>query len=88
MLEKIDELMLNNLKIASYISLNDLIGIIFGKEHLDQVRGLSHGACPTLGFKQSPTRLNGMNFASCNTTSTNTDEKFLKMENELTTLEN
>jgi len=88
MQEKIDELMLNNPDIASDISPNDPIGLIFGKEHPGRVRGLSHGACPTLAFKQSTTRLNGMNFASCSATSTNTDEKFLKMENELTTLKN
>jgi len=65
MQEKIDELMLNNPKIASDISPNDLIGLIFDKEHPGRVSGLSHGACPTLAFKQSTTRLNGMNFASC-----------------------
>ncbi|QCD96374.1 hypothetical protein DEO72_LG6g1076 [Vigna unguiculata] len=80
--------MLNNPEIASDISPNDLIGLIFGKEHPGRVRGLSHGACPTLAFKQSTTRLNGMNFASCSATSTNRDEKFLKMENELTNLKN
>ncbi|QCE15530.1 hypothetical protein DEO72_LG11g2543 [Vigna unguiculata] len=78
--------MLNNPEIASDISPNDPIGLIFGKEHLGQVRRLSHGACPTLAFKQSATRLNDMNFASCSATLTNTDEKFLKMKNELTTL--
>jgi len=88
MQEKIDELMLNNPEIASNISPNDLIGLIFGKEHPGRVRGLSHGACPTLAFKQSTIILNGMNFASCSATSTNTDEKFLNMENKLTTLKN
>jgi len=88
MQEKIDELMLNNPDIASDISPNDPIGLIFGKEHPGRVRGLSHGACPTLAFKQFTTRLNGVNFASCSATSTNTNEKFLKMENELTTLKN
>ena len=86
--EKIDELMLNNPDIAPDISSNDPIGLIFGKEHPGRVKGLSYGACPTLAFKQSTTRLNGMNFASCSATSTNTDEKFLKMENKLTTLKN
>jgi len=80
--------MLNNPEIASDISPNDPIGIIVSKEHLGRVRGLSHGARPTLAFKQSTTRLNGMNFASCNATSTNTDEKFMKMENDLTSLKN
>ncbi|QCE10827.1 hypothetical protein DEO72_LG10g2059 [Vigna unguiculata] len=72
--KKIDELMLNNPEIASDISPNDPIGIIVSKEHLGRVRGLSHGARPTLAFKQSTTRLN--------------DEKFMKMENDLTSLKN
>ena len=71
--------MLNNPDIAPDISSNDPIGLIFGKEHPGRVRGLSHGACPTLAFKKSTTRLNGMNFASCSATLTNTGEKFLKM---------
>ena len=65
--------MLNNPKIASDISPNDPIGLIFCKENPGRVRGLSHGACHTLAFKQSTTRLNGMNFASYSATSTNTD---------------
>ena len=53
MQEKIDELMLNNPDIASDISPNDPIGLIFGKEHPGRVRGLSHGACPTLALSNS-----------------------------------
>jgi len=40
MQEKIDELMLNNLEIASDISPNDLTGLIFGKDHPGRVREL------------------------------------------------
>jgi len=89
MQEKIDDLMLKNPKIASDISPNDLVGVIFGKEYPGRVRGLSFGACPTLAFKQCPTaRLNGINFASSSGTSSNMDDKFVKMESELATVKN
>ncbi|QCE02753.1 hypothetical protein DEO72_LG8g768 [Vigna unguiculata] len=74
-------------EIASDISPNDLVGVIFGKEYLGWVRGLSFGACPTLAFKQCPTaRLSGINFASSSGTSSNMDDKFVKMESELATV--
>ncbi|QCE11295.1 putative transposase [Vigna unguiculata] len=84
--EKIDDLMMQNSETASDISPYDLTGIIFGKEHAGRVRGLSHGACPTLPFKKSTTRLNGMNFASSSGTSPNTNDKFVRIENELATM--
>jgi len=34
--------MLKNLKIALYISPNDPVDVIFGKEHSSRVRGLSY----------------------------------------------
>jgi len=42
MQEKIDDLMLQNSETTSYISPCDLIGVIFRKEHLGRVKGLSH----------------------------------------------
>jgi len=80
--------MLKNPEIASDISPNDPVGIIFGTEHLGRLRGLSRGAYATLAFKQSTIRLSGMNFVSCNATSTNIEDKVLKMENELTIVKN
>jgi len=65
MQEKIDDFMLKNLEIASDISPNDPVDVIFGKEYSGRIRGLSFGACPTLAFKQCPiARLSGINFAS------------------------
>ncbi|QCD99728.1 putative transposase [Vigna unguiculata] len=58
--EKIDDLMMQNSETALDISPYDPIGIIFGKEHAGQVRGFSHGACPTLAFKKSTTRLSAL----------------------------
>ncbi|QCD89139.1 putative transposase [Vigna unguiculata] len=78
--EKIDELMLKNPETASEISPNDPIGVIFGKEHLGRVRGLSYGACPTLAFQQSTTRIRGINFASPNAASPHDKDKFVKIE--------
>jgi len=49
--------MLENPDIASHISPNDPVGVIFGKEHLGRVRGLSYGACSTLVFKKSTIRV-------------------------------
>jgi len=81
--------MLKNPEIASDISPNDSIGVIFGKEYRGRVRGLSFGACPTLAFKQCPTaRLSGINFASSSGTSSNMDDKFVKMESELAIVKN
>jgi len=89
MQEKIDDLMLKNPETASDISPNDPVGVIFGKEYLGRVRGLSFGACPTLAFQQCPTaKLNGINFASSSGTSSNTEDKFVKMESELATVKN
>lgn len=45
-------MMMTNSKNASDISLEDPIGVIFGKEHPGRVRGLSYGACPSLAFKK------------------------------------
>ena len=52
------------------------------------VRGLSYGACPTLAFQQSTTRIRGMNFASPNVASPHDKDKFVKIENELATVKN
>jgi len=40
--------MLTNPKGGSDISLEDPIGVKFGKEHPGRVRRLSYGACPVL----------------------------------------
>jgi len=88
MREKLDELMLKNLETTSEISPNDPIGVIFGKEHPGRVRGLSYGACPTLAFQQSTTRIRGINFASPNAASPHDEDKFVKIENELATAKN
>jgi len=50
--------MLENPDTASHISINDPVGVIFGKNHPGRVKGLSYGSCPTLAFKKSITRLN------------------------------
>ncbi|XP_068488695.1 uncharacterized protein [Phaseolus vulgaris] len=86
--EKIDELMLTNPKGGSNISPEDPIGVIFGKEHPSRVRGLSYGACLSLAFKGSTTRLSGMNHASSSSTSSNVEDKITQMENELATVKN
>ncbi|QCD96077.1 hypothetical protein DEO72_LG6g779 [Vigna unguiculata] len=89
MQEKIDDLMLKNPEIASDISPNDPVGVMFGKEYLGRVRGFSFRACPTPAFKQCPTaRLSGINFASSSGTSSNMDDKFVKMESDLATVKN
>ena len=80
--------MLTNPKGGSDISPEDPIGVIFGKEHPGRVRGLSYGACPSLAFKGSTTRLSGMNHASSSSTSSNVEDKVTQMENELATLKN
>jgi len=56
--------MLQTPETTSDISLNNLVGIIFGKEHSGWVSGLSYGACASLIFKKSTTRLSGMNYDS------------------------
>ncbi|XP_068498196.1 uncharacterized protein [Phaseolus vulgaris] len=82
--EKIDELMLQNPDTASDISPNDPVGVILGKEHPGRVRGLSYGACPTLAFKKSTTRLSNMNHGSSSGgSSTNVEEKVDQMATEL-----
>jgi len=75
--------LLKHPEIAPYISPNDSIGVIFGKEHPSWVLELSHEAYATLAFKHSLPRLNGINFASCSATSIIMEDKFVKMENEL-----
>ncbi|XP_068475821.1 uncharacterized protein [Phaseolus vulgaris] len=82
--DKIDELMLENPETASHISPNDPVGVIFGKEHPGRVRGLSYGACPTLAFRKSTTRVSNMNNGSSSGgSSTNVEEKVEKMATEL-----
>jgi len=49
--------MLQNSENSSHISPYDLIGVIFRKENPGWVRGLSHGAYPTLAFEQLTSRL-------------------------------
>ena len=88
MQEKIDDLIIQNLECASHISPNDLIGVIFGKEHPGRVKGLSAGACSTIVFQQSTTRLSGVKFASSSTASPSTDDNLVKIENELATMKN
>jgi len=80
--------MLKNPETASEISPNDPIGVIFGKEHPGRVRELLYGACPTLAFQQSTTRIRGINFASPNAASPHDEDKFVKIENELATVKN
>jgi len=75
---------LKNREITSYIFPNDLIGVIFGKEHLGWIRRLSYGTCAAFVFKQSTRRLSGMNFTSSSETSQNMEDKVVKIENELT----
>jgi len=80
--------MLTNPKDGSYISPEDPIGVIFGKEHSGRIRGLSYGACPSLAFKGSTTRLSRMNHVSSSSTSSNVEDKVTQMENELATVKN
>jgi len=82
----INELMLENQDTASDISSNDLVGVIFGNEHLGRVRGLSYGSCPTLAFKKSTTRLSNMNHAFSSGSSTNVEEKVDQMATKLATV--
>ena len=76
--------MLENPETASHISPNDPVGVIFEKEHPGRVRGLSYGACPTLAFRKSTTRVSNMNNGSSSGgSSTNVEEKVEKMATEL-----
>jgi len=81
--EKIDDLMLKNPETASDISPNDLVGVIFGKERPGQVRGMLFGACSSLVFKKTITRLTGMHHASSSAPSPQVQDKVVKMETEL-----
>ena len=65
--------MLENLDIASDISPND--SVIFGNEYPERVGGVSYGACPTLAFKKSTTRLSMNHGFSSGGSSTNVEEK-------------
>ena len=78
---------MTNPKVVSDISPEDPIGVIFGKEHLGRIRGLSYGACPSFVFKGSTTRLSGMN-ASSSSTSSNVEDKVIQMKTELATMKN
>ena len=79
--------MLQNPDTASDISPNDPVGVNFGKEHPGRIRGLSYGACPTLAFRKSTTRLSNMNHGSSSGgSSTNVEEKVDQMETELATV--
>jgi len=49
---------------------------------------VSYGACPNLAFKESTTRLSGMNYASSSSTSSNMEGKVTQMEIELATVKN
>jgi len=84
--EKIDDLILKNPETASDISPNDPVGVIFGKERPGRVRGMSFGACPSLVFKKSTTRLTGMHHASSSEPSSQVEDKVVKMEAELIAL--
>ena len=86
MQNKINELMLLNPETASDISPNDPVGGIFRKEHPCRVRGLSLGACSTLNFKQTKTRISGVNFSSASPSTPNMEEKLANVENELATV--
>ena len=74
-----------NPETASDISLNDLVGVIFGKERPGQVRGLLFEACSTFVFKKTTTRLTSMNYASSSAPSPQVEDKVVKMETELAT---
>jgi len=62
------------------------VGVIFGKERPGRVRGMSFGACSSLVFKKSTTRLTGMHHASSSAPSPQVEDKVMKMENELAAL--
>lgn len=62
--EKIDNHLSQNSEASYEISPNDPVGVLFGKEHAGRVRVLGIGAVPTLIFKDTTTRLSGMDFAS------------------------
>jgi len=84
--EKIDELIVKNPEIASSISPNDPVGVIFGKEQSGRVRGLSFEACSTLVFKKTTIKLTGIDYPSSSAPSPQVEDKVVKMEIELATL--
>jgi len=43
---------------------------------------------PSLAFKRCTTRLSGMNYVSCSSTSSNAEDKVTQMETELATVKN
>ncbi|TKY59581.1 transposase, Ptta/En/Spm, plant [Spatholobus suberectus] len=83
---KIDEYLSQNPKDASIISPNDVIGVIFGKEHPGYVRSLGMGVCPTIAFKHTTTQLNGMNLGSSIANTSHLEEKFVNMETKVATV--
>jgi len=80
--------MLKNPEMHKKVSPNDLVGVIFGKEHPGQVKGLSYGACPTFSFQQSTTKISGINFALSSATLPYEEEKFVNIENEVAIVKN
>jgi len=77
---------LKNPETASDISPNDPVGVIFGKERPGPDRGMSFGACPSLVFKKSTTRLTGMHHTLSSAPSPQVEDKLVKMETELVAL--
>ncbi|KAJ1427612.1 putative transposase, Ptta/En/Spm, plant [Sesbania bispinosa] len=86
--EKIDNHLSQRSEASSEFSLNDVVGVVFGKEHPGRVRGLGLGAVPTVEFKHTTTRLSGMNFgsSSSNTSSADLQQKVVTMESQLQAL--
>lgn len=64
MQEKIDSYLNQNLESFSEISSNDVVGKVFGKYHIGRVRAMGMRVVPTTAFKQTTTRLRGMDFGS------------------------
>lgn len=83
--EKIDNNLSQNLEASYEISPNDPVGLVFGKEHDGRVRVLGIGAVPTLIFKDTTTRLSGMDFASSSNAPSYEElqKKVERMESEL-----
>ena len=77
---------MKNPETASDISPNDPIGVIFCKERPGRVRGMSFGACSSLVFKKSITRLTGMHHALSSAPSPQVEDKVMKMETKLAAL--
>ncbi|TKY62207.1 HGWP repeat containing protein [Spatholobus suberectus] len=86
--EKIDDYLSQNSEAVSKISPNDIVGVIFGKEHPSCVRDLGLGLCPTIAFKHITTRLGGINSGSSNASASSMgiEEKFVNMEYEIVTM--